>query len=211
MKMLGVSWGMFAGSSRGRPSSLPFRGLRGSSPARRLALGLVAALLPLGCIRAPEIVLVDRATALEQQAGGSFGELEKKLARAAIAPRPVPLTPEQLEALGIPPPSLVDDKERTDADRVDTLVAQHCVGEANDGTLVDTYESCKGAADRAQSMALIERANSARQQLWRWMRDRKPEVPLDQIRKGWREAHGRGVVCGGWMQRDDGGWEEKKC
>ncbi len=53
--------------------------------------------------------MVDRATALEQQAAGSFDELEQQLARAAIAPRPVPLTPEQLEALGIAPPPLVDE------------------------------------------------------------------------------------------------------
>ena len=34
-----------------------------------LALGAV------GCLKAPEIVMVDRATALEQQAAGSFDDL----------------------------------------------------------------------------------------------------------------------------------------
>ena len=53
-----------------------------------------------GCIKAPEIVLVDRATALEQQAAGSFKELEERLVRTAIAARPVPLTPAELHALG---------------------------------------------------------------------------------------------------------------
>jgi hypothetical protein len=172
---------------------------------------LVLAFAPLGCIRAPEIVLVDRATALEQQAGGSFGDLEKKLARSAIAPRPVPLTPEQLEALGIPPPTMVDETDRTDADRVDGLLVQHCVGESKDGTLVETNDACKGATDRAQAMALLERANAARQQLWRWMRERKPEVKLDDVRRAWQKSHAKGVVCGGWLQKDDGGWEEKKC
>jgi uncharacterized protein YdbL (DUF1318 family) len=166
---------------------------------------------PLGCIRAPEIVLVDRATALEQQAAGSFAELEKKLARATLAPRPVPLTPEQLEALGIPPPTLVDATERTDADRADDLLKQHCIGESRDGTLVDTHDACKGAADRAQAMALVERINGARQQLWRWMKDRRPEVAGDELRLAWHKQHARGVVCGGWMQKDDGGWEGKKC
>ena len=180
----------------------------------RLAAALIAALAPLGCIRAPEIVLVDRATALEQQAAGSYADLERKLARAAMAPRPAPLTPEQLETLGIAPPSLVDDTERSDADRLDALVAQHCVGESKEGTLVDTHESCKGAADRAQSIALIERSNAARQQLWRWMKERTPELKgraLDDVRRGWQKTHARGVVCGGWIEGDDGVWRGKTC
>ena len=174
----------------------------------------VVALAPLGCIRAPEIVLVDRATALEQQAAGSYADIERKLARAAMAPRPAPLTPEQLETLGIAPPSLVDDTERSDADRLDALIAQHCVGESKDGTLVDTHDACKGAADRAQAIALVERTNAARQQLWRWMKERAPELkgrPLDEVRRAWQKTHARGVVCGGWIQRDDGGWQEKTC
>jgi hypothetical protein len=183
---------------------------------RRLVACLVvaaAAGAPLGCIKAPEIVLVDRATALEQQAAGSYQDLERKLARAAMAPRPAPLTPEQLETLGIAPPSLVDDTERTDADRVDAFLSQHCIGEARDGTLVDTKDACKGAADRGVLLPLIERTNAARQQLWRWMKARAPEPKrsLDDVRRAWRAEHARGVVCGGWLQRDDGGWEEKKC
>jgi hypothetical protein len=180
---------------------------------RFLAVGLMA-LLPAGCFKAPEIVLVDRATALEQQAAGSYAEIERKLARAAMAPRPAPLTPEQLETLGIAPPSLVDDTERSDADRLDALIAQHCVGEAKDGTLADTHDACKGAADRAQSIALIERTNAARQQLWRWMKERAPELKgrsLDEVRRAWQKTHAQGVVCGGWIQRDDGGWQEKTC
>jgi uncharacterized protein YdbL (DUF1318 family) len=177
----------------------------------RYAIVCFALCGPLGCIRAPEIVLVDRATALEQQAAGSYAELERKLARATMAPRPAPLTPEQLETLGIAPPSLVDDTERTDADRVDALLTQHCVGEAKDGVLVETHDACKGAADRAQANELIERTNTARQQLWRWMKERKHERSLDEVRRAWHGEHARGVVCGGWLQRDDGKWEEKKC
>lgn len=168
----------------------------------------------LGCFKAPEIVLVDRATALEQQAAGSYADLERKLARAAMAPRPAPLTPEQLETLGIAPPSLVDDTERSDADRLDALIAQHCVGESKEGTLTDTHDACKGAADRGQSIALIERTNGARQQLWRWMKERTPDQKgrsLDDVRRAWTKTHAQGVVCGGWIQRDDGGWQEKTC
>ena len=173
-----------------------------------LAAGL---LLPLGCIRAPEIVLVDRATALEQQAAGSFDDVERHLARGAMTPRPSPLTPEQLEELGIAPPALVDDTERTDPDRIDALLQQHCVGESKDGLLVQTFAACKGATDRARASAMVTRANAARQQLWRWMRDRRPESSLDEVRKAWHEPHAGGVVCGGWSQRGDGGWEAKKC
>ena len=173
---------------------------------------VVCAALSAGCIRAPEIVLVDRATALEQQAAGSFTDLEKKLAHAAIAPQPLPLTPEQLESLGIAPPSLVDDTERTDADRVDALLAQHCIGESKEALLVDTHDACKGAADRGNAIALVERSNNARQQLWRWMKERTHEKStLDEVRRAWHREHARGVICGGWMQKDDGSWEEKKC
>ena len=175
---------------------------RRSSPSRSL---------PLGCIRAPEIVLVDRATALEQQAAGSYAELERKLARAAMAPRPAPLTPEQLEALGIPPPPLVDDTERTDADRVDALLAQHCLGEARDGALADTHDACKGAADRAQSLR-ADRAHQPRAPAAVALdagAQRRPRRSLDDVRRAWQKTHARGVVCGGWIQRDDGTWEAR--
>lgn len=164
-----------------------------------------------GCIRAPTIVMVDRSTALEQQAAGSFDELERKLTRSAIAARPVPLTPDQLEALGIRPPPLVDSTDMTDADRVDALLKQHCIGEGRDGTLVDTHAACVGAADRAAAAALIDRANRARNQLWRWMHDQRSDTTLDELRRAWRKAHTHGVVCGGWLERDKGGWEAKKC
>src|SRR5215472_19347577 len=120
-----------------------------------------------GCVKAPEIVMVDRATALEQQASGSFDDLERQLDRAAIEPRPVPLTPEQLEALGIRPAPLVDESDLTDADRLDGLLAQHCIGEGKDGLVADTRDACKGAADPGEVQTLIERVNRARRQLWR--------------------------------------------
>ena len=34
---------------------------------------------------------------------------------------------------------------------------------------------------------------------------------LEQVRQAWRAAHLEGVPCGGWIQRDDGTWEAKKC
>jgi hypothetical protein len=43
------------------------------------------------------------------------------------------------------------------------------------------------------------------------MHARQPKVPQEELRKGWRQAHLRGVVCGGWVQNDDGSYEAKKC
>jgi hypothetical protein len=165
----------------------------------------------LGCISAPEIVVVDRATALEQQAAGSYDELEKQLAERAVVPHPVALTPNQLEALGIMPRPLVDDTDQTDADRVDVLLRQRCVGEGKDGLIVDTPDQCRGGADRVVTIALIDRTNRAREQLWRWMRARRPDLSINDLRRAWREAHALGVVCRAWMERADGQWEAKKC
>lgn len=173
-----------------------------------LALALVA---PLACVSAPQIVMSDRATALEAQAAGSFEDLERKLDHAGVAPRPIPLTPDELEALGIKPLPLVDDTELTDADRLDRLLRLHCVGEGREGLLVETFDACREATDHAVAGELVERGNRARLQLWRWMQEERGDASPDALRRTWRRAHARGVVCGGWIQRDDGGWEEKGC
>jgi Protein of unknown function (DUF1318) len=163
------------------------------------------------CFKPPEIAMVDRATALEQQASGSFDEIEQRLDREAIEPQPVPLTPEQLEGLGIRPAPLVDESELTAADRLDGLLAQHCVGEGNDGLVVDTREACKGAADAQEVQTLLERTNHARRELWRWMHQQRADISEGELRRAWRENHLRNVVCGGWVQEDDGKWQGKSC
>ena len=175
------------------------------------ALILAGALTLAGCIKPPEIVMVDRATALEQQAGGSFAELERKLAQAAVSPRPVPLTPHELETLGIAPAPLSDQTEMTDADRVDDMLQRRCVGEGRNGFLVDTSEVCHGAVDHDAVVKLVDRVNRARGQLWRWMHRQRPELSIDEVRSRWRKAHATGVVCGGWLEGDDGKWEAKAC
>ena len=180
--------------------------------SRVVAFTVIAALATLAaCFKPPEIVMVDRATALEQQASGSFDEIELKLDRAAIEPGPVPLTPEQLEALGIRPAPLVDESDLTDADRLDGLLAQHCVGEGKDGLLVDTRDACKGAADAEEVQTLLERVNRARRQLWRWMHERRTDVSEGELQHAWRESHVRNVVCGGWVEGSDGKWQGKSC
>jgi uncharacterized protein YdbL (DUF1318 family) len=155
--------------------------------------------------------MVDRATALEQQAAGSFDDLERSLDRAGIEPRPVPLTPEQLEALGIRPTPLGDSTELTDADRLDGLLVQHCVGEGKDGLMVDTRDACHGGADAEEVQTLVERVNRARRQLWRWMHEQRPGTPAEDLQRAWREKHVRGIVCGGWIEASDGKWQEKSC
>lgn len=175
------------------------------------AIVALALLASVGCVSAPPIVMSDRATALEQQAAGSFDDLEHRLDHAAVAPRPVPLTPDELEALGIKPMPIVDATELTDADRLDTLLRQHCLGEGREGLLVDTRDACSGSTEHAQAIELLDRANRARVQLWRWMQQQRGEASIDGLRRTWRKAHLRGVVCGGWIQRDDGAWEEKGC
>ncbi|QSQ19067.1 DUF1318 domain-containing protein [Pyxidicoccus parkwayensis] len=172
---------------------------------------LLAALAAPGCIRAPEIVMVDRATALEEQASGSFKDVELRLARAAMSPTPVPLTPNQLEDLGLQPAPLVENLGRTQADRVDELLRRHCVGEGKDGLLVDTRRQCLAGRLSADDVALMERVNQARHHLWQWMRTVRPGVPEESLRQSWHRVHAEGVVCGGWVESANGAWGEKKC
>jgi len=176
-----------------------------------LVLAGLASLAGTGCIKPPEIVMVDRATALEQQASGSFDDVEQRLERAAVEPRPVPLTPEQLEALGLGSAPHADGAEATDADRVDALLVQHCIGEGVEGLLVDTRDQCRGAADTEEVLRTVEHVNRARRQLWRWMHEQRATVSVDALRRGWRAAHVRAVVCEGWIQGDDGAWQGKGC
>ncbi|WP_257459651.1 YdbL family protein [Archangium lipolyticum] len=178
---------------------------------KRRGLPLLAAFVLSGCIRAPEIVMVDRATALEEQASGSFKDVERRLDRAGMSPTPVPLTPNQLEDLGIQPTPLVENLGKTQADRVDELLRRHCVGEGRDGLLVDTRSQCRAGRLSADDVALVERVNRARRHLWQWMRTVRPGVPEESIRRSWQQVHAEGVICGGWIESDDGTWGEKKC
>jgi len=177
----------------------------------RAWISVAIAAASIACIKAPEIVTVDRATALEQQAGASFPALEKKLAREAVTPRAVPLTPEQVDSIGLPSSPVVDEHEVTDAERVDDWLERHCVGEGNDGLLVDTSSACRGAADHEEVVKLVDRANRSRAQLWRWMHEQQPNVAVEELRKQWRVKHAAGVTCGAWMQDDAGNWREKTC
>jgi hypothetical protein len=172
---------------------------------------IFSVLASVACIKPPNIVMVDRGTALEQQASGSFDEVEHRLDRASVEPRPVLLTPEQLDALGIRPAASPESDRLTDAERVDALLVQHCIGEGADGLLVQTPGVCRGAADADGTARAVERVNLARSQLWLWMHAQRTDVPSDDLRRAWRTLHVTGVVCGGWIQGDDGQWRAKSC
>jgi hypothetical protein len=189
-------------------SSLPVR-----TAASRLAPIALAA-LAAGCIRAPAVVIVDRKTALEQQASGSFRGLEEELEQAGLAPRPAPLTAAQLGAAGIRREGLEatdQDDDGNDAGRTDTLLLKRCLGEALDGALVLTLDPCTGTVDVPQVGRLIERVNRERRQLWRWLAGQAPGKTDDEVRAAWREIHLAGLVCGGQLQVAGGAWEVKRC
>jgi hypothetical protein len=161
------------------------------------------------CIRAPAIVVLDRATALEREAQGSYPHLEFELERAGTAARPTPLTREQLEAAGHPRP-IIEEPESSDAERIDALLKLGCIGEALDGTLAETRERCT-IKEVPHLSSLLERANRDRMQIWEWLRKQRPQRSLQEVRRAWREVHLRGLICGGQLQRDDQSWESKKC
>ncbi|HOI09834.1 MAG TPA: hypothetical protein PK313_05070, partial [Myxococcota bacterium] len=116
----------------------PGRGLR----APCVAIALAATLAAAGCIQA-HVAVVDRATALEQQAAGEFGVLERDLLQSGLSPRAAELTRGAIDAAGV-------DTSRTTLDRIlrihglraeddaalDDLFARHCVGEGRDGLVV---------------------------------------------------------------------------
>jgi len=185
------------------------------SPDLAAALALAACLT--GCISAPAVVIVDRRTALEQQASGSFRGLEEELEQAGLSPRPTPLTPAQLGAAGVRRDGLEAadaDDETSDAVRSDALLIKRCLGEALDGTLVLTLDPCTGTLDVPAVDRLVERVNRNRRQLWRWLAGRERDRPHrtdEEVRAAWRQVHLAGLPCGGQVQVAGGGWEVKKC
>jgi hypothetical protein len=169
----------------------------------------VCTILMCGCIKAPNIVVLDRATALEREASGDFPKLQFELQRAGTTPRPAPVTREQLEQAGHPRP-IVEHMETSDAERIDALLKVSCIGESKEGTLVETRDRC-AVKEVPRLGSLLERANRDRAQIWEWLRRQRPARSLEEVRRAWRETHLRGVICGGEIQRDDGTWESKSC
>lgn len=187
---------------------------------RRLAAALACAWLGLGagCVKAPDIVLTDQKTALEQQAAGEFRALENDLHQAGIQPKGEDITREALEAKNpeLGQSSLGDvvqlySEVRTDAAWIDQLLVARCVGEALDGLLQHRPDECTEEVDLAQLTRVVERMNLHRRQLWRAIQARQPSASELEVRTAWRRNHLERVVCDGLVQVDEETWEAKKC
>lgn len=182
--------------------------------------GIVAttALLLSACISAPDVVMLDRKTVLEEQAGGELLPLAHALREAAIDPKGVPFTRGQLEESGV---DLGHDAlgqliqlqqlPLSELDYLDDLLVRRCIGEARSGLLVETPDTCSGDRTVLRISAAVQRVNRSRKQLWRYLYERKPAEQQETIRHLWRQRHLATVPCGGQIQDDDERWSIKAC
>lgn len=174
-----------------------------------------ASLLP-ACV-APHVVVVDQKTALEQQAAGGYPALENDLEQAGLAPAPEPFAREELAsgreqggkgALGDLAELYV--KSESDADAIDRLLLQRCIGESLSGLLEPRPSDCVGAADATEMARLLGRENLHRRQLWQLLAKER-SASLDRVQPLWRELHLGQVICGGLIESAEGRWEPKAC
>jgi Protein of unknown function (DUF1318) len=180
----------------------------------RMAALLLAA-FP-GCV-APNVVVVDQKTALEEQAAGGFPALENDLEQAGMSPAPEPFAREELasgrERNGNGPLGELGAlyaKSETDADAIDRLLMQHCIGEALSGLLEPRPSDCVGAADASEMARLIGRENLHRRQLWQLLASER-KLNVERVQPVWRELHAQQVVCGGLVEVGSGSWGPKSC
>jgi hypothetical protein len=185
-----------------------------------LLIALVAVTLLPACVT-PNVVVVDQKTALEQQAAGGYPALENELEQAGMAPAPEPFAREELAsgreksgeksgagALGELAELYV--KSESDADSIDRLLLQHCIGEAGSGLLEPRPSECVGAADATEMARLLGRENLHRRQLWQLLAKER-QVSVERVLPVWRERHLEQVVCGGLVESGDGSWGPKSC
>jgi hypothetical protein len=182
--------------------------------------GIVAAtvLLLSACISAPDVVMLDRKTVLEEQASGELLPLANALREAAIVPKGVPFTRGQLEEAGVDLGhdalgQLVQLQQLplSELDYLDNLLVRRCIGEARSGLLVETPETCSGDQTAIRTSAAIQRVNRNRKQLWQYLYERKPAERQETIRHLWRQRHLATVPCSGQIQDDEGLWSIKAC
>lgn len=169
------------------------------------------------CISAPDVVLLDRKTVLEELASGELQPLENDLREEAALPRGVDFTRAELRGAGADVAddtlsSIVDVYAmlRTDAEVVDELLLLHCVGESLGGELVETPVTCSRRLSERRTSAMIQRVNRARRQLWRHLEERRPDADPAELRARWRSRHLDSVICGGQVETESG-WEAKRC
>jgi hypothetical protein len=180
----------------------------------RLSILCVAA-LP-ACVN-PNVVVVDQKTALEHQAAGGYPALENDLEQAGMAPAPEPFAREELasgrERNGSGPLgelATLYAKSESDAEAIDRLLLQRCIGEARSGLLEPRPSDCIGATDTTEMTRLLGRENLHRRQLWQLIASER-KLSVDRVPPVWRELHLGQVVCGGLIETDAGGWGPKSC
>lgn len=185
---------------------------------RCAAAWLLAALAAGGCITAPDVVLLDHKTALEQQAAGEFHRLENRLLQEGIQPKAEDIPGEKLEKTGagdgegaLGEVARLYSAVQTDADLIDDMLAARCIGEGKDGLLQPTPDACRREVDTAELARVVGRENMHRRQIWRVIAKKRPGAAEDVIRQEWRRVHLERVVCGGWIETDAGKWEAKPC
>jgi hypothetical protein len=187
---------------------------------KHLCLALLGVCLLSACVT-PNVVVVDQKTALEQQAAGGYPALENDLEQAGMAPAPEPFAREELAsrreqskekggagALGELAQLYV--KSESDADAIDRLLLQRCIGEARSGLLEPRPSECVGAADATEMARLLGRENLHRRQLWQLLAKER-QVSIERVQPVWRERHVEQVVCGGLVESADGAWGPKSC
>ncbi len=170
-----------------------------------------------GCIKAPDIVIVDRHSLLEEQAAARMPAAEGQNAQAGVSPGPAPLTSGELARSGWQPDAAHDaiaalySGWEDEAQVIDQLLVRHCVGERSDGTLVSTPDACSGATDLADVGRRLEKANRSRRQIWLFAQQQRPQATDMDTREAWRQQRRVALVCGGWWQKADQTWEAKAC
>jgi hypothetical protein len=179
-----------------------------SRPPSVVAFALCSALA--GCIKAPEVVIVDRKTALELQAGGHHAPAEEKLEQATMRPGATPFETREVGS-AVARSFDRDDEGATDADLTDSLLEKACVAEGFDGLLVQTPATCAIAVDGAVVGALIERTSRHRRQLWQLMVRKQQGLTEAEAARAWRTVHLRDLPCGARIERFPGQFEVKAC
>lgn len=173
------------------------------------ATGL-AALMLAACIKAPEVVIVDRRTALELQAGGRSVPLEEKLEQATIRPGATPFETRDV-GTAVSRSFDRDDEGATDADLTDSLLEKACVAEGFDGLMVETPATCNTTVDGTVVGALVQRTNRHRRQLWQLMVRKQPTLSEGEAARAWRTVHLRDLPCGARVERFPGQFDAKAC
>jgi uncharacterized protein YdbL (DUF1318 family) len=171
-----------------------------------------------GCITAPDIVVRDRATALEEQAGGRYRDLSQALRAKVLRPEPHPLTSEQIQAAS------PGDNNATFGEIVrwaefgqdhhaliERWLMAGCVAEGADGLLRSTPGECTLAVDDAGLSQAVSEENRNRRQLWRALAAAQDGSSEDEVARQWRQKQVELAPCGAWVEVEQGKFEPKRC